>query len=131
MSQNAAAVMPDPGTAYQNLFDGVHAEVFFRKCAAAGYTPGTTDEAVAMLETAASLRNVGHQTKQASAKDSPYLALKTAVDQVLGGQKPSPVEEQQTIKQAADYFANDPTFYNSVLSLKAAQAEDIRQHLSR
>ena len=45
--QNA---MPDPQMAYDNLFHGVHTRVFFQKCAAAGFSPRSEQEAMWMLD---------------------------------------------------------------------------------
>ncbi len=130
----AAAALPDPQTAYNNLFEGVHARVFFTKLAAAGYQPRSEQEAAWMLETAGKLRAVSEneQVKQAGVQDNPYYRMNAGLDQILdqyglGQSKQASYEEVELgIKQAAAQLAADPTFYNSVLSLKAAEAEQMK-----
>jgi hypothetical protein len=82
--EQAASTLPDPQTAYNNLFAGIHQRVFFQKCAAAGYQP--------------------NDQRQAQ-------------------------EEALAIKQAASEWAGDPTFYNSVLALKSAEAAQIQAEI--
>ena len=133
MSQTATgSTLPDPTTAYNHLYESVHAEVFFRKCAAAGYVPDSQEEAVAMLQTAAQLRGLNKQAAAPTPKTSPILALKQAVDQAAGANSPRAVAAQQdyVLKQAADELLSDPNIYNSILVLKAAQAEEIRGRLA-
>ncbi len=134
MSQNQNAVLPDPQTAYNNLFEGVHARIFFQKCAAAGYSPRSQEEANYMLETAGKLRVIAEseQVKQASAQNNPYYQMNAGLDRVmeqygLGQQKQAGYVEQEVgIKNAAAHLMQDPLFYNSVLSLKAAEAEQVK-----
>ena len=131
---NAAAALPDPQTAYNNLFEGVHAQVFFQKCAAAGFAPRSQQEAHWMLETAGKLRAVSEseQVKQAGAQDNPYYQMNAQLDRVLdqyglGHSKQASYQEQEVgYKQAAAQLMQDPTFYNSVLSLKVAEAEQLK-----
>lgn len=129
MSQNQG--LPDGQQAYQALYEGVHAEVFFQKCAAAGIVPRTIEDANHMLDDALRLRGLEGQQKQAEAVDSPFAALHTSLGHVLeangfGGVKQA--EEEQAINQMAAHLAQDPLYYNSVLALKAAEAEEIAQH---
>jgi hypothetical protein len=141
LSQNQqAATLPDAQTAYNNLFMGVHQNVFFRKCAAAGYYPRNQEEAQWMLDTAGKLRLVDQvepQVKQAAAQNNPYFAANQALDQVLsqygldgGIQQQRANEEEMAIKQAAAELAQDPTFYNSVLALKSAEAAQVQAQLA-
>lgn len=122
MNQTATAALPDPQDAYNNLVEGVHADVFFRKCAAAGHVPESVEEARAMLEVAFRLRDVSRPTKQAAAGGR-YQQLLQATGQ-------APADPAYAIKAAAQVFADDPTVYNSVLSLKAHQADQIRAQLA-
>ena len=132
----AASTLPDAQTAYNNLFMGVHQRVFFQKCAAAGYAPRSQEEAQWMLETAGKLRAVEQATpvKQAADAHNPYYAANRALDGIMaqmgigGGQQVQ--EETLAIKQAAYDLAHDPTFYNSVLALKAAEAAQIQAELA-
>lgn len=143
MSQNqqAGGILPDAQTAYNNLFLGVHQNVFFRKCAASGYYPRSQDEAQWMLDTAGKLRLVDQvepQVKAAAAQDNPYFAANQALDAVLaqygldgGIRQQAASEEQMAIKQAASDLAQDPTFYNSILALKSAEAAQIQAALQQ
>ena len=133
----AASTLPDVQTAYNNLFSGIHQQIFFQKCAAAGYPAHSAEEAQWMLETAGKLRAVEHAApvKQAADQSNPYFAANQALDQVMtqygldDGTKQAQ-EETLAIKQAAYELAQDPTFYNSVLSLKAAEAAQIQAELA-
>lgn len=123
-----AAVLPDPQAAYAKLFDEVHARVFFQKCAAAGYQPRSMEEAQWMLETTAKLRTVteSEQVKQAGAQDNPYFQMNQHLDSVLaahglGG--PSVHDQEVAFQKVAGQLMADPEIYNSVLSLKCAEAE--------
>lgn len=120
--------LPDPQTAYAKLFDDVHARVFFQKCAQAGYSPRSYEEAQWMLETTSKLRTVvnSEQVKQAGAKDNPYYQMNAHLDQVLashglGG--PSYQDQDVAFQKVAGDLMNDPEIYNAVLSLKCAEAE--------
>lgn len=131
---NAAAALPDPQTAYNNLFEGIHARVFFQKCAAAGFPARNEQEAMWMLETAGKLRAVSEsqQVKEAGAQDNPYYQMNAQLDRVLdqyglGQTKQASYQEAEIgYKQAAASLMQDPLFYNSVLSLKAAEAEQLK-----
>jgi hypothetical protein len=129
------AVLPDEATAYNNLFQGIHQRVFFNKCAAAGYYPRTPDEAQLMLEEAGKLRILKQaaQVKQAQA-GSIYHYGNNALDQLLdqyglgGSTKQAAVQEEElAARQAAAQLSADPMFYNSVLTLKSAEAQYYQQ----
>lgn len=136
MSQQAT--LPDPQTAYDNLFQAVHARVFFQKCASAGIMPRSRQEAQWMLETAGKLRTVdqagGLQKDAQDDNDNPYYQMNRHLDQVLaqhgldGGIKAAAAQEEESaIRQLTVDLSNDPLLYNSVLSLKTAEAQDIQQ----
>ena len=138
-AQAQVPALPDPDTAYQNLFDGIHQRVFFNKMAAYGYVPQTPAQAQYMLEMAGKLRAVEQEAavKQAQDMDDPYFLANQHLNQVLGihglddGIKQAQAEnEALAIKQAAAELANDPVFYNSVLSVKAAEAAQIEAELA-
>lgn len=131
MSQNAT--LPDVQTAYNTLFEGIHARVFFQKCAAAGFSPRTQEEAQHMLNTAGKLRQIGEldQVKQAAAQDNPYYQMEAGLDrlaQQYGLNQPQQPQyaDDAMYKAAADSLMQDPTYYNSVLALKAAEAEQLK-----
>ena len=129
-----AGVLPDPETAYQNVFDGVHSQVFFNKLAAAGIEPETEKEAQDLLMLAGRLRTVEAAEKQAGDGEGRFGGALTALDSVLGetgmdGQikQAAAQEEAIAIKQTAAAVMQDPTIYNSVLSLKAHEAAAIAE----
>lgn len=131
--QTKAASLPDPKAAMQNLFDDVHQRVFFHVLAGRGYAPQNEKQAAAMLGLGAKLRLVAEEqaVKAAADADDPFLAASAALDNVLGRAGLHAVghaqhqEEQLAIKQAAWEWAQIPDIYNSVLALKAHEADQI------
>ena len=130
-----APTLPDAETAYNNLFNGVHARVFFNKCAAAGIAPQTQQEAQLMLDIAGDLRLAKQAAaKQADDQSNPFVRMRQGLRSALeakgldvGIKQAAAQDQDYQIKQAALDLSQDPTLYNSVLALKAAEAEDIRQ----
>ena len=121
----AENALPDPTAAYNHLFGDVHARVFFGKLASYGIQPTTEKEAEDLLQLAGQLRTEDSPTKQA-AESSRFGGAVSALNNVLS---PAPANAHQqaaitdrTIKQAAAELMQDPSVYNSVLSLKAHEA---------
>lgn len=121
----AENALPDPTAAYNHLFGDVHARVFFGKLASYGIQPTTEKEAEDLLQIAGQLRTADSPTKQA-ADSSRFGSAVSALTNVLA---PAPTTAHQqraiadhTIKQAAAELMQDPSIYNSVLSLKAHEA---------
>ena len=116
--------LPELETAYNNLFEGVHANVFFGKLANHGIDPQNEKEAADLLELAGRLRDVDNEEKEAG--DSRFANPVGALSEVLGetpqGKQAQVHEEAQAYKQAAAALAQEPVFYNSVLALKANEA---------
>ena len=116
--------LPELETAYNNLFEGVHANVFFGKLANHGIEPQNEKEAADLLELAGRLRGVDNEEKEAG--DSRFANPVGALSDVLGetpqGKQAQAQEEAQAYKQAAAALAQEPVFYNSVLALKANEA---------
>lgn len=116
--------LPEVGEAYNNLFEGVHANIFFGKLAQAGILPQNEKEAADLLELAGKLRGVNDYEKQAG--DSRFSEPVNALGAVIGdspqGQQAQAYEEAQAIKVAAAELAKEPVFFNSVLALKAHEA---------
>ena len=116
--------LPELETAYNNLFEGVHANVFFGKLANHGIEPQNEKEAADLLELAGRLRGVDNEEKEAG--DSRFANPVGALSEVLGetpqGKQAQAQEEAQAYKQAAAALAQEPVFYNSVLALKANEA---------
>ena len=132
----SATPLPSPEQAYNHLFTNVHARAFFGKLASLGFQPRSEKEAADMLELAGKLRMVEQQTKQASATANPYAQASNGLDQVLaqagldGGIKQASSQERDVaINQVAAQVMEDPDIYNSVLSLKAAEAEQVATQL--
>ena len=125
MSNENQASLPDPQDAYNHLFDGVHAEVFFGKLASYGIQPASEKEAADLLQLAGQLRHVDSSEKQASESSrfgGAVSALNSAVNNTPAGQQKQAEAKGEAIKQAAQQLMQDPSVYASVLSLKAAEA---------
>lgn len=125
MSKESQAQLPNPVDAYNHLFDGVHAQVFLGKLASYGIQPTTEKEAEDLFMLAGRLRHVDGPEKQA-ADQSRFGGAVSALDTIFGntpeGQQQAAVAGRQAIKQAAADLMEDPSVYNSVLSLKAHEA---------
>jgi hypothetical protein len=134
VSQTTGAALPDPQAAYNHLFQAVHSQVFFQKCAAAGIHPRTADEANWMLECAGKLRQISEDAtvKQAAAQDNPYYRMSAGLDAVMaqyglaGGPTKTAADAEAGYKQAAASLMADPSIYNSVLALKAHEAAQLK-----
>lgn len=133
MSQTGAAALPDPQAAYNHLFQTVHTQVFFQKCAAAGFHPRSQEEAQYMLDVAGKLRAISEDAtvKQAAVQDSPFYRMSAGLDTVMAnyglaapGHRPQDAEAGY--KQAAAQLMADPNIYNSVLALKANEAAQLK-----
>jgi len=124
MAKNEAT-LPNPEDAYNQLFDGVHSQVFFGKLASYGIQPTTEKEATDLFELAGRLRHVDGPEKQAAAQ-SRFGGAVSALDSVLGNtpvfRQQKAVHGKQAVKQAAAELMRDPGVYNAVLSLKAQEA---------
>ncbi len=133
-----ANTLPKPDDAYSFLLQEAHAKTFFQKLASYGWHPRTVEESQWMLETAAKLRvlHAEDRQKQASAKNNPFQAMSAHLDRVFeanglpNGVKQAAAQSlDQSLRDAANMLANDPRFYDSVLSLKVAEAKNISAQL--
>ena len=125
MSNIKAASLPEPQDAYNKLYQDVHAQVFLGKLASYGIQPTTEKEAADLFAIAGQLRHVDGSEKQAASRSrfgGASNALGTIMNQTPAGKQQSAAANQQAIKQAVDQLAEDPSIYNAVLSLKAAEA---------
>lgn len=118
MSKEAAG-LPTPVDAYNHLFDNVHAQVFFGKLANYGIQPTTEKEAADLLTIAGNLRHVANEK---AASDSKFSGAVSALNNVVKDTPQQAAFTHQAIKQAAAELMQDASVYNSVLSLKAAEA---------
>lgn len=106
----------------------VEAEIIFRKLASAGIVPQTEKQAQHILQVADRLYAAdrdGSLHKTASAvtgRADPFEKAASDLDRLLGANRPR-VQPQQFAKAAAA----DPDLFNSVLRLKAHEAETIKQ----
>lgn len=129
MSAQAPAV-PDQDTAFNNLFLGVRSRAFFHKLASHGFVPSTPEQERNYLILAEETkRYMSHPTvKAASDSRDPVAAAVRDLQAHMSHRGITPAtklaNDQLVIDQAADQFLNDPTIYNSVLSLKAAEAAE-------
>ena len=125
MSNIKAASLPEPQDAYNKLYQDVHAQVFLGKLASYGIQPTTEKDAADLFAIAGQLRHVDGSEKQAASQSrfgGASNALGTIMNQTPAGKQQAAVANQQAIKQAVDQLAEDPSIYNAVLSLKAAEA---------
>jgi hypothetical protein len=120
MSENNSA-LPDPVSAYQHLFDRVHAQVFLNKLASYGIVPTTEAELEDLFTVAAQLRPVPGAEKQAAAS-SRFESAASALGAVANPQQAPGAFQESALKQAVAELAADPDIYNSVLAVKAAEA---------
>lgn len=134
-TQGQTETLPDAETAFNNIFNGVRARVFFNKCAAAGIAPQNQQEAQYMLETAADLRIARDASvKTAGDENNPFYRMRHGLRNAMAEQgldhgikQAQAQNEEFYIKQAALELSQDPTIFNSILALKADEAEAIRK----
>jgi hypothetical protein len=117
--------LPDPKTAYDHLFQTVHSGAFFNRLAQRGINVTSPKQAADALATAEQLRSLEGDPRFKAANDSdPFAQARAALDKMVGGPAP-----EQSRKQAAVQLMNDADIYNSILSLKSAEAARIAQQL--
>jgi hypothetical protein len=116
-SESFVDALPDPLQAYNHLFTNVHSRVFFDKLAAAGVGPATEQEAQELMQLAGQLRQVSPPVeKQASSRFSQAVnALGDVASQLPGNR-------ELAVKQAAVSVLQDPSVYQSLLSLHLHEA---------
>lgn len=132
-SAQSAPQIPDQDSAFNNLFHGVRLKAFFHKLASHGLVPQNEQQAQNFLKLAEDIRFYKQhpQVKQASDAADPVAAavhdLQAHMQQRGLIQKSA--GDEIFINRVADEFAADPTVFNSVLSLKVAEAQDVAQRL--
>jgi hypothetical protein len=129
-------LLPDPKQAYDHLYRNVHSEVFFGRLAQAGISPANEKEAQDLLDLGMKLRVAKQQKQAADTPDSFISRASRGLDNVLAdagidtGIKSAAAQQQdESLDQVLEKLAADPDIYNSVLSLKSAEADDIRTHI--
>lgn len=124
--------LPTPADAFNLLSTQVHQTAFFGKMASQyGIEPQTEKEAQDLFEMAGNLRAAGVNVSAPAAMAEPSSPIEKAAQQLATelGQNPAEAANEQAIKSACAQLAQDPSFYNAVLSLKADEAEKIAAQL--
>jgi hypothetical protein len=111
-----SANLPTPHDAYNHLFQQVHATTFMNKLAAAGIVPQTDAEATDLYKLAGELRQHVAARQQVTGN---RFAPATAALQKLAAANPvlQQARQDQAVKLAAAQLLQDPSIYNSLLSL--------------
>jgi len=131
--------LPDVQAAYALLWDQIHVPVFFQKLASYGFSPENAQQAGSLLGLAAKLRSVGASpaAEKFAAANDPFGQASNELDSVLaklgldGGVKSAQAAEERAARsELAAAFAAESDVYNSVLSLKAAEAAQAEQQLA-
>ena len=131
--------LPDAQTAYDNLFQGVHQRVVLESLASRGYAAKTAEDAHTLLGLAVKISAVAEvpAVKRAEDVTNPYYLASEGLSRVLtthGIADPTKAaadrDHQLAIRNVAANLAADPTMYNSVLSLKAAEARQVAEQLN-
>ncbi len=131
MPNQTTPMLPAVDAAADNLFQGVYGRVFFHKLAQAGFVPRTEAQAQYMLKVAQTVREAeeAEAIKTASDSNDPYAAAYHHLEQAVaqrGLKLPGRMDaasREYSFKQAAAALASDPDIYDSVLAVKAAEAE--------
>lgn len=123
--------MPDPQTAFANLAGNVHNRIIFEKVAAAtGVVPQNEKQAQDILEIADMLyaAHSAGSVKTAAEAFDPIGDAKNSLASVLGfGQEKSASNDFDGDLAAA--LMQNPAVYDSVISLKAAEAMELQAAL--
>lgn len=124
--------LPTPQDAYGLLSNQVHNQSFFGRLGQYGISPRTEKEASDLLKMAGQLRESGYDSHaeqtQAADNASPITKAAAQLDNLLGSQNVKQ-NHDQAIKQACASLAQNADIFNSVLALKAAEAEQAAAQL--
>ena len=128
MSHSSA--LPSPEQSYDTIHRSLYANAVFSALQEVdpAFVPRTAKQAQAVLEMAQKLAAADeHVAADAGlAGDDPFVAANQALDaamQKAGFDFGSADREEQLVKQAAEQCFGDPALYNSMLSLRAKEAE--------
>jgi len=132
MPENTQTDIPQPDAAYDTLYRQLHAPAFFQKLASYGIEPTTEKEATELLTLAGRLKLVDQSGGSQGAGGSRFSKAASDLDTLLsqrgldGGIKSAEAQERNASRRkTAEQIAGDADIYNSVLSLKAAQAQQL------
>lgn len=131
--KQAAPALPDPQTAVNNLL-GVVNWAFFQKCAQHGIQPRNQEEADKMLKIAENAAAVLQQDREkAAAAGSDPLSRLLAASEALAEhhqvKSAGDVAKEQGAQAFASQLMADPTIFNSVLSVKSAEADEAMEQV--
>lgn len=124
--------LPSTAEAFDNLVVGVRARVIFEKLAAAGMHVQTEEQAQSVMDTIDGLRAIRQQNIVKQASYDPFARVRDSMQTTLArqglaaGTKQAEDANLRYHQHTAAVFASDPTIFNSVLAVKAAEAEEIR-----
>lgn len=132
--------LPSPDQAFDKIATDVHANVFFTKLAQRGYQPRSQEEAFELLKLAADLRTAAEDPRIKAAFDrsnpNPYAVARESLHGYLrqtGLDGPfksaGETEANLSIMNYAAQLATDGDIYNSVLTIKAAEASAVAQRI--
>ena len=113
-----APALPDPKAAYDALSTGPRARVFFSTLASRGFAPRNEKEAADLLALAGQLAQAG-----AAQPAEPESRFATPLGDLVRLTKTAGDGRDAELHNAAALFARDPVLYNSVLALRATQAD--------
>ncbi len=138
-TQQQQGQLPHPQDAYNHLTAGVRGQVFFSKLASHGYNPRNDAEAESMMKLAVKLRAAADdpRVKAAEAEDS-FAQVNADLDQALEhngfGHIAKAAGENGQVEDVrnnlAYSFGQNPDVYNSVLSIKAAEAQIYQEQVA-
>lgn len=117
----------DYDNAQNTVFQNVYQQVFFHKLASFGIEPRNETQYAAMLEGAQRLRQFEEDqlVKQANDGSDPFVALNQQLAGLMGETATvKEAQEHEAIANLSDYFSQQPDIYNSVLTLKFAEAQE-------
>ena len=133
MSNAAQSLLPDPQQAYDTVFQNVWSDTFFKKLASFGHVPQNQKQAQALLELSGKLETVENDPAIKFAGDAGvYGQASQALDNLLAAQgldgplkQASATNRDTALAKYAMQLMQVPELYNSVLSLKAAEASQL------
>jgi hypothetical protein len=136
MGETQAASLPTPEAGFDHLMENIHGQVFFTKVAAAGFAPENEAQMRSQLELAGKLRQMQQhqQSTKVAADNDPYAQANQSLDNVLEkrgmvNHAAAAHQDELAISEAAARAMQDPGIYNSVLAIKAAEAQAAAEEL--
>lgn len=116
--------LPDYDTAFQTLND-VRGRVFFQTLANLGHAPQTEKEAATLLTLAGRLRESQYAGVKRAAEADRYADALAQLNGLLGDRVKYAEEQQRDLsfRAVAAELSQRPEFYNSVLTVRAAELD--------